>query len=168
MASRIGLVRRVVGTPEVCQVDDLLALSRCLLSEGVRFVHLLLHSPSLVPGLSPFVTSAVDRERLYTTIERYVEGLAKMASIRPATVSEAAEALCSATVSDARLSTTGARQAGRGPNVERNARGSHAPCRDHLRDGQQFLLAPHRSMPPSIAPSDADVSPPSSRRGHSS
>lgn len=101
VASRIGLVRRVMGSPEVYPIEDLLALSRCLLGEGVPFVHLLVHSSSLVPGLSPFVTSVVDRERLYTTIERYVEGLAKMASIRPATVSEAAEALCFMTGSEA-------------------------------------------------------------------
>lgn len=97
VASRAGLVRRVMATPEIHTAEDLLALSRCLLTEGAPFVHLFLHSSSLVPGLSPFVKTAAERDRLHRRIECYVEGLARMASIEARTVGEAAEALGSAT-----------------------------------------------------------------------
>lgn len=93
IASTLGLARRVIGSPETSSVEDLLVLSRCLFDEGVTFLHLFLHSPSLLPGLSPFVSTLAERDRLYAMIESYVQGLAKMAPIRAVTVNEAARAL---------------------------------------------------------------------------
>lgn len=93
MASRIGLVRQVIGSPETSSLEDLLVLSRCLIDEGLPFIHFFLHSPSLLPGRSPFVSTLADRDRLYAMIETCVEGIARMEPIRAATVSEAAESL---------------------------------------------------------------------------
>jgi hypothetical protein len=96
LATRTGLVRRVIGSPETNPVHDLLALSRSLIGEGARFLHFFWHSPSLVPGLSPFVRSDADRERFYASLTHLVEGLARIATLQPATVSECADALCPA------------------------------------------------------------------------
>jgi hypothetical protein len=93
IASQIGLVRQVIGSPETSTVADLLRLTRCLIDEGTGFVHLFVHSPSLLPGRTPFVSTAADRNRLYGMLETYVEELARVVPIRPATVAEAAEAL---------------------------------------------------------------------------
>lgn len=93
VASRLGLLRHVIGSPETNSVADLIALTRCLIDERVPLVHLSWHSPSLVPGLGPFVTSDIQRTRLYATVASYLEKLAAMASIVPVTVHEAAEAL---------------------------------------------------------------------------
>jgi len=93
MASRLGLARRVIVSPELETLDDMLAASRRLLEEGARALQIFWHSPSLVPGLSPFVRDAADRERLFANIAGYVEGVSRFAEVVPATVSEAAEAL---------------------------------------------------------------------------
>jgi hypothetical protein len=94
IASRTGLVRRVILSPETNDLADLLRLARLLVAEGVGFVHLFFHSPSLVPGLAPFVRGAADRQRFFDTIAGFVDGLARFAQIEPATVTEAAQALC--------------------------------------------------------------------------
>ncbi len=94
VASRTGLARRVIGSPETDALDDLLALARCLVEAGTGFVHLFLHSPSLVRGFTPFVQSDSDLARLRDTIAGFVDGLAGFASVEPATVDEAARALC--------------------------------------------------------------------------
>ncbi len=93
LASRLGIVRRVILTPEGESLQALLELAARLLEQGERFLHLFWHSPSLVPGLSPFVANAGDRERLFATIEGFVNGASRLARIVPMTVSEAAEAL---------------------------------------------------------------------------
>jgi hypothetical protein len=93
LASRVGLVSRIVLSPEMATADEMLTLSRRLLEHGVRHLHVTWHSPSLAPGLSPFVATAADVERLYATVEAYVEGLARMTRVTFATASEAAAVL---------------------------------------------------------------------------
>jgi hypothetical protein len=93
LAARLGIVRRVILTPEGESLAAMLALAARLLEQGERFLHLFWHSPSLVPGLSPFVRSAQDRERLLATIEGFVNAVARLARIVPMTVGEAALAL---------------------------------------------------------------------------
>jgi hypothetical protein len=106
LATRTGLVRRVIGSPETNPVADLLALARCLAGEGARFLHFFWHSPSLAPGLSPFVRSERDRERFYRSVAELVEGLARIAALAPATVSECADALCPSALQPSGFSAT--------------------------------------------------------------
>jgi len=94
VASRSGLVRRVIASPETDRLEDLLRLARCLIDEGASFLHFFFHSPSLVPGLSPFVRSDADRRRLFADVETLVESVARRVAIEPATLGEAAEVLC--------------------------------------------------------------------------
>ena len=93
LASRLGIVRHVILTPEAESVDDMLQLAERLLEQGERFLHFFWHSPSLVPGLSPFVSSLDDRTRLFHSIEAFLNGASKLARLVPMTVSEAAQAL---------------------------------------------------------------------------
>ncbi len=93
LASRLGLGRRLSLSPEVHSAPDMLTLSARLLEHGVRQLHMSWHTPSLTPGLSPFATTAADVDRLYGTIEAYLDGLAGLTSFVFATVSEAAAAL---------------------------------------------------------------------------
>jgi len=46
---------------------------------------------------SPFVRTAADVQRLYATVEEYLEKLGALATVRFATISEAARALAMAT-----------------------------------------------------------------------
>ncbi|TMQ05003.1 MAG: hypothetical protein E6J91_41805 [Deltaproteobacteria bacterium] len=72
---------------------DMLTLSRRLLEQGVPYLQLAWHTPSLKPGLSPFAATAADVARLYAAVEAYLEGLARMTSLTFATLSEAAALL---------------------------------------------------------------------------
>ena len=93
IASRAGVVRRIMLSPEICSVADMLALSRLLIDRGLRHLHLSWHSPSLHPGLSPFVGTTAELNRFYSAIESYIEGLTSMACVTFATISEAAATL---------------------------------------------------------------------------
>jgi len=93
IAHRTGLLRRVSLSPELHSVADMLTLSRRLLEQGVPYLQLAWHTPSLKPGLSPFAATAADVARLYAAVEAYLEGLARMTSLTFATLSEAAALL---------------------------------------------------------------------------
>ena len=93
VAARTGLISRLVLSPEMATVDEMLTLSSRLVEQGVRHLHVTWHSPSLSPNLSPFVATAADVERLYSTVAAYVEGLSRMTPVTFATVSEAAAVL---------------------------------------------------------------------------
>jgi hypothetical protein len=93
LVARARLIKRVVLSPEVASVADMLALSGRLLEYGVRHLHVSWHSPSLKAGLSPFAGSAADVARLYASVERYLDGLARLTPFTPVTVSEAAALL---------------------------------------------------------------------------
>jgi len=92
-AALTRLLKRIVLSPELASVGEMLALSRRLLDEGVRHLQLSWHSPSLQPGLSPFAATAADVARLYASVDAYLQGLSKMTSLTPATMSEAAAVL---------------------------------------------------------------------------
>jgi hypothetical protein len=93
LSARLGLFKRIVLSPELASVADMLALSRRLLDEGVRHLHLSWHSPSLKAGLTPYGETAADVARLYDSVEAYLEGLSQMTPLTFATVSEAAARL---------------------------------------------------------------------------
>ena len=93
MASRAGVIRHIVLTPEVEPVENMLTLSRHLIGQGVRHLHVSLHSPSLRPGLTPFASTRADVDRLYRALDTYVDRLSAFASLQCATVAEAAERL---------------------------------------------------------------------------
>ena len=93
IVARIGMARRIVLSPELATTADMLTLSRRLLEHGVRHLQVFWHSPSLTPGLTPFVRSAADVERMYASVEAYFDGLAAITNVKFATISEAAALL---------------------------------------------------------------------------
>ena len=90
IASRLHLLRRVMLNPEISSPGDMLRLAGHLVAHGVKHLHLTLHSPSLVPGLSPFARSRRDVERLLGSLEAFVADLDRFAPVAFATVAEAA------------------------------------------------------------------------------
>ena len=93
VASRLGLMRKIMLSPENDSPRDMLALARVLVAEGTGFVQLYLHSPTLRAGLSPYAPAQADVERMYAAIEEFVTTLGAEAPIRFATVREAAQLL---------------------------------------------------------------------------
>jgi hypothetical protein len=92
-AASTGLLRHVTLSPETDRIDDMVALTRALLSSGSRHLQLYLHSPSLSPGLTPFVRTSAELVRFYEKIERYFDRITKFVSVRFATLQEAARVL---------------------------------------------------------------------------
>jgi hypothetical protein len=90
MAARLGVVHNVMLNPELASPAEMLSAAHRLLAEGLRYLHLTLHSPSLQPGLSPFVGTQAHRDRMLSAIEAFISGLATRVPLRFATVSEAA------------------------------------------------------------------------------
>jgi hypothetical protein len=93
VAASTGFLRHVTLSPETDLVDDMIDLTHALLTSGARHLHLYLHSPSLSPGLTPFVRTRHELDRLYWSIEEYLERVSAFLDIRFATMSEAAQLL---------------------------------------------------------------------------
>lgn len=93
LAYRSRFLRKVQLSFETDGVRDMLILTRQLVAEGVRCLHLTWHSPSMVEGLSPFTRRAADRHRFRANIDRYFDQLSSTMSFSFATVAEAADRL---------------------------------------------------------------------------
>jgi hypothetical protein len=93
LAARVGLVSKIALRPELESSGDMLKLSRTLIGQGSSHLQIMWHSPSLLPGKSPFVRTLADRDRLLARIRSFVEGLRRAAPVRFVTLSEAAETL---------------------------------------------------------------------------
>lgn len=91
LVSWSGLLRPITLSPEINPLPDLLALSRALVQAGAQFLHLTWHSPSLVPGLSPFMRSPAAVDQLYRRIAEYVTWLHESFAVDFATISEFAD-----------------------------------------------------------------------------
>ena len=83
-------LRRVILSPEIYPVDDMLALSRRVVSGGTDHLHLFFHSPSLQPNLTPFTRTSRDVGRLFDRIERLLDVLQGSHRFSFETVTEAA------------------------------------------------------------------------------
>ncbi|HEX9729014.1 MAG TPA: hypothetical protein VGA37_10960 [Gemmatimonadales bacterium] len=93
LMARTGLLRRISLNPERTSRRDMVALGHALLAEDVGHLHLVWHSLSHTAGTGPFVRTSADVSRLYARIETVLEAMAKLASLRFATVTEAARAM---------------------------------------------------------------------------
>ncbi|WP_242137037.1 polysaccharide deacetylase family protein [Sphingomonas sp. TREG-RG-20F-R18-01] len=63
--SRLGLLSRVALTPEDMPVADALEAIAVVLGEGLQLLSFSFHSPSLVPGHTPYVRDAADLRRFH-------------------------------------------------------------------------------------------------------
>ena len=92
----LHLVNHVVLSPEVEAIDDMERLARKLIARGARHLHVTFHSPSLVPGLSPFASTAKAVDLLYGRVSDFVERISAIKPVRFATVGEAGALLAPA------------------------------------------------------------------------
>ncbi len=63
LLARAGLLSRIALTPEDMPIADALEAANVAVGEGVRLLNLSFHSPSLVPGHTPYVRDAADLRR---------------------------------------------------------------------------------------------------------
>jgi hypothetical protein len=93
LAARAGLLSKIALKPELESVKDMLRLSRALIGQGCSHLQIMWHSPSLLPGTSPFVRTPAERDRLLARIRGFVEGLRRAGPVRFVTLSQAASSL---------------------------------------------------------------------------
>lgn len=67
----LGVLNRATLTPEGIPLREAKALTRALLRDGQKVFSLSFHSPSLVPGNTPYVRSEADLEALLAWLEDY-------------------------------------------------------------------------------------------------
>ena len=72
IASRLRLLERLRLTPEGYTLCEMRRLTRALLACGQRTFVLSLHSPSVVPGNTPYVQSATDLAALLQRLRGYL------------------------------------------------------------------------------------------------
>jgi hypothetical protein len=89
IANRVGRVNRLVLSPEIADVAEMLALWGVLRRGGAGVAQLFLHSPSLRPGLTPYARDEAGVHALVVAVERFVEHAAREGGLQPATMSEA-------------------------------------------------------------------------------
>jgi hypothetical protein len=71
--ARLGVVNRVMLTPEGHTIDEMKALTRALISRGVRTLSLTLHSPSLTAGCTPYVRTEQELRQFLDRIREYCD-----------------------------------------------------------------------------------------------
>jgi hypothetical protein len=74
--ARTGLLARVALTPEDMPIDDALEAIRVALDEGVAILNFSFHSPSLVPGHTPYVRDVGDLAQFFGWWDRVLGLLA--------------------------------------------------------------------------------------------
>lgn len=86
-AARLGLLSRVALTPEGMPLADALAAIDAGLDEGVGLLSLSFHSPSLVPGFTPYTRDAADLAGFWRWWDAVLDRLAAL-GIVPTTLAE--------------------------------------------------------------------------------
>ena len=70
--SRLNLLRRLRLSPEGYSLNDLCKLTHNLYKQGTRIFVMSLHSPSLMPGNTPYTSDARSLQQLLQTLEQYI------------------------------------------------------------------------------------------------
>ncbi len=71
LAARMGLMERIRLTPEGMTLEEAKRLTRALHAAGQRVFVLTYHSPSLVPGNTPYVRTLAEREAFLAWLDGY-------------------------------------------------------------------------------------------------
>jgi hypothetical protein len=71
MLARSRSMERIRLSPEGATIKDMKRLTNVLMKSGCQVYSLTYHSPSLVPGHTPYVRSAADRDTLISAIDQY-------------------------------------------------------------------------------------------------
>ncbi len=101
--ARTGLIERIRLTPEGTEFADSKRLVRALLKRGTRIFTLSYHTPSLVPGNTPYVRSEADRQRFLAWFEEFYEFFLGEIGGVPAKVSDVYDLACAAEAAPSRL-----------------------------------------------------------------
>ncbi|WBH16381.1 polysaccharide deacetylase family protein [Sphingomonas radiodurans] len=91
LLARSGLLSRVPLTPEGVPIEEACEAVRVAIGEGSRLLSFSFHSPSLVPGHTPYVRNAADRARFDRWWDVMLDLLDRL-GLAPATLGEVLDA----------------------------------------------------------------------------
>lgn len=97
--ARLGLVARVSLTPEDMPLADTLEAVRVAVGEGMRLLNLSFHSPTLVPGHTPYTRDAADLARFWRWWDGLLTEMARL-GVRAASLDEVIAAAGSSALPD--------------------------------------------------------------------
>ncbi|GAA4644184.1 hypothetical protein GCM10023115_21440 [Pontixanthobacter gangjinensis] len=92
LAAKLGLLERIPLTPEGVTAEEALRGIDMALDDGLPLLVMSFHSPSLVPGNTPYVRSEADLDALYDWWRRIYTYL-EMRRVAPTTVKEIMESV---------------------------------------------------------------------------
>jgi hypothetical protein len=87
MMSRTGLLERIALTPEGIPLEKAIEGIHLALAEGIGILNFSFHSPSLVPGHTPYVRTKADLETFYAWWNGVFDYL-EQRGVRPCTVED--------------------------------------------------------------------------------
>ena len=91
IADRLGLARRVKLSPEQYTQEDLRGLIDSAVTDGLSTLVLMLHSSSLVPGMSPYAKTDSDLEAFYRTMTFAIRYAVTEHQFTPVTLTQSVE-----------------------------------------------------------------------------
>ena len=86
--ARLRVVDRLALTPEGFTLDELRRLTRALLASGVRSFVFYFHSPSVLPGCTPYVRNEDELTGFQQTCDRFLEFFRRELGGKMATLGE--------------------------------------------------------------------------------
>jgi len=57
--------------PEQARSGEMIALTKCLMEKKTPLINIFFHSPSLQPGLTPFVRTKADKREFMGGLEKF-------------------------------------------------------------------------------------------------
>jgi hypothetical protein len=70
---RLGMLRKIVFSPEGYLAGDLIRLARSMSDDGETVLNLTLHSPSVQPGNTPYVRTTEDLDAFFSNLRSVLE-----------------------------------------------------------------------------------------------
>lgn len=87
------LLRKIWLSPEISSADDMIALSKIMIGNGIQFLNLSFHSTTLLPGRTPFVKNNAELEGFYSRLEKLLDYLKKSTNLNALMLSDVKELL---------------------------------------------------------------------------
>ncbi len=85
----LRLVQKLYLSPELSSLEEMKKLTEVIANKmGSRVLNMFFHSPTLKPGLSPFVQNKYEAKMFWARLEEYLEWVQSTWNVKPVTLSE--------------------------------------------------------------------------------
>lgn len=85
--NKLGLLKKVWLSPEISTSNQMINLSKVLMTKNIKILNMTFHSVTLIPGFNHFAKTENDLKEFYKRIYKFLE-FCKESGIKPITLSE--------------------------------------------------------------------------------